>query len=87
MDAAASGKSKGAPEVSFTIDGVEYTADDRQQTAAALLTLAGVDPADHDLAKVVGQGQVEKRYQDADTIQLTPGAVFVSIFTGATPVA
>lgn len=79
-------KSGGQPPVSFTIDGVEFTTHDRRQTAAALLVLAGLDPADHDLARVLGQGQVERRFADEDEIQLTPGARFISIFTGPTPV-
>jgi hypothetical protein len=76
----------GQPPVTFTIDGVEYTSTDRRQTAAQLLTLAGIDPANHDLARVVGQGQVEKRFDDSEEVQLTPGAKLVSIFTGPTPV-
>ena len=79
-------KDKGQPPVSFTIDGVEYTANDRRQTAAELLRLAGVDPADHDLARVVGHGQVERRLKDDDEVQLTPGAKFISVFHGSTPV-
>ncbi len=77
---------KGQPLVTFTIDGVEYTTDDRRQTAADLLALAGLDASDYDLARVLGQGQVEHPFADADEIQITPGARFVSIFTGATPV-
>lgn len=77
---------KGQPPVTITIDGVEFTLEDRRQTAGELLALAGVDPVDHDLARVVGQGQVEKRLADDDVVQLSPGARFVSIFTGATPV-
>lgn len=76
---------KGQPTVTFTIDGVEFTTDDRRQTAAELLILAGVDPADHDLARIVGQG-VEKQFEDDDEIQITPGAQFVSVFDGPTPV-
>lgn len=79
--------STGQPEVTFTIDGVSYSSDERQMTAAELLALAGVDAAEHDLARVVGRGQVEQRFGDSDVVQLTPGAVFVSIFTGPTPVA
>jgi len=76
----------GQPPVTFTIDGVEFSSTDRRQAAAQLLALAGIDPADHDLARVVGQGQVEKRFHDSEEVQLTPGAKFVSIFTGPTPV-
>lgn len=80
------GKNGGQPEVMFTVDGVEYSSAARRLTAAQILELASVDPADHDLARVVGQGNVEKRHSDDDTVQLTPGASFVSIFTGSTPV-
>lgn len=74
------------PPITITIDGVQYTVDDRRQTAAQLLSLAGVDAVTHDLARVLGQGQVEKQFDDNEEIQLTPEAVFVSIFTGPTPV-
>jgi len=77
---------KGQPPVAFTIDGVEYTAHDRRQAASELLLLGGLDPTDHDLARVLGQGQVEQAYSDDEEIQITPGARFVSIFTGPTPV-
>ncbi len=76
----------GKPPVTFSIDGVEFTTDDRRHTAAQLLALAGLDPADYDLARVVGQGQVEKAFADDQEIQITPGARFVSVFTGPTPV-
>jgi hypothetical protein len=77
---------KGQPPVTFKIDGVEYTTDDRRQSATELLMLAGLDAADHDLARVLGHGEVEKRFADDDEIQITPGARFISIFTGSTPV-
>ena len=76
----------GQPPVTFSIDGVEFTTDERRQTAAQLLRLAGLDPADYDLARVVGQGQVEKAFPDNQEIQITPAARFVSVFTGPTPV-
>ena len=76
----------GQPPVAFTIDGVEFTTDNRRQTAAELLSLAGLDPEDHDLARVLGQGQVERTFADNEEIQITPGARFVSVFTGPTPV-
>lgn len=75
------------PGVTFTIDGVEYTLEDRRQTARALLVLAGLDSGDHDLARVTGQGEVEHRLHDEDEIQLVPGGRYISIFTGPTPVA
>lgn len=78
-------KDKSKPAVTFTIDGVEYTADDRRQRAADLLRLAGVDPSDHDLARVVGKA-IEKHFADNDEVQVTPGAKFISVFRGPTPV-
>lgn len=85
MSKEAQSAENGQPPVTFTIDGVEFTTDDRRQTAADLLQLAEVDPDDHDLARIVGQ-DVEQKFADADEIQLTPDAKFVTIFTGATPV-
>lgn len=86
MEPGSAPETRGNPSVSFTIDGVEYTVSDRRQTAAELISLAGLDPEDHDLARVLGGGQVERRFDDADEIQITPGARFVTIFTGPTPV-
>lgn len=77
---------KGQPDITFTIDGVEYTTADRRQSAAALLTLAGVGPSDHDLARVVGRGEIEKRFADDEIVQITPNAKYITVFTGATPV-
>jgi putative intracellular protease/amidase len=74
------------PTVTFTIDGVEYTSTDRRLTAADLLRLAGLDPADYDLLRVVGQGENEQRFSDSDEIQLVPSGRYLSLFTGATPV-
>ena len=72
--------------MTFSIDGVEFRTDDRRKTARELLVLAGLNPADYDLARVVGQGQVERPFTDDREIQITPGAKFVSVFTGPTPV-
>jgi hypothetical protein len=77
---------KGQPPLTFTIDGVEFTAVDRKQTAADLLRLAGLDPEDYDLLRAVGHGETEKRYHDLDEVQLVPGGRYLSLFTGATPV-
>lgn len=75
----------GQPPVTFTLDGVEYTVADRRQLAGDVLRLAGLDPADYDLLRVVGKGQ-EQRFQDQDEVQLVPGGQYLSLFTGPTPV-
>jgi hypothetical protein len=46
-------------KVRFTIDGEHHTSWDDDQTAAALLRLAGVDPAKYDLARVNAAGGPE----------------------------
>jgi len=80
-----SGKSKGQPPVTFTLDGVEYTVEDRRQLVADVLRLAGLDPADYDLLRVVGKDE-KQRFHDQDEVQLVPGGRYLSFFTGSTPV-
>lgn len=46
-------------KVRFTIDGEPHTSWDDDQTAGALLRLAGVDPAKYDLARVTAAGSPE----------------------------
>ena len=72
--------------ITFFIDGVEYSTEDRHQTAEELLSLAGLDAANHDLAELKGK-EIRKHYKDAAEVHLAPNARFVSIFTGSTPVA
>jgi hypothetical protein len=80
-----SSKTKGQPPVTFTLDGVEYTVEDRRQLAADVLRLAGLDPGDYDLLRVVGKDE-EQRFHDQDEVQLVPGGRYLSFFTGSTPV-
>src|SRR5260221_9869435 len=64
-------KAQSQPPVTFTIDGTEFTVDDRRQPAADVLRLAGLDPADYDLLRVVGKGN-EQRFHDQDIVELVP---------------
>lgn len=75
----------GQPPVAFTLDGIEYTLEDRRQIAGDVLRLGGLDPAEYDLLRVVGKGEPQ-RFQDDEEIQLVPGGQYLSLFTGATPV-
>jgi len=76
---------KGQPAVTFTLDGVERSSQDRKMPAADVLrNIGGLDPADYDLIRV-GDGN-EQRFRDADEVQLVPGGRYVSLFTGAMPV-
>lgn len=82
---AGNGNKKGQPPLTFTLDGVEYTVEDRKQPAADVLRLAGLDPADYDLLRVVGNDQ-DQRYHDQEEVQLVPHGKYMSFFTGSTPV-
>ncbi len=65
--------------VQFTIDGRPYETTERKQQAAALLGLAGLDPALYDLGELHGQRPQPVRYADTDIVEIHPGARFVSI--------
>ena len=65
--------------VQFTIDGRPYDTTERKQQAAALLGLAGLDPALYDLGELHGQRPQPVRYADTDIVEIHPGARFVSI--------
>jgi hypothetical protein len=64
--------------VHFTIDGKPHTVDDPEQTAAALLRLAGFDPAHYDLARV-RPGEKPKRYSGDEPVRVHEGEEFITI--------
>ena len=66
--------------IPFTIDGQPYTTDDISQTAAALLRLAGLDPAMYDLGELQGKERPQtKRFADDEFVEIDKDARFVSI--------
>ena len=65
-------------KLTISIDGVSYTTRDDDQEAAALLRLAGVDPAQYDLAKIKHNGET-KVYRDEKVIDLEDGDAFVTV--------
>lgn len=65
-------------KITITIDGRPYATRDDDQEAAALLRLAGLDPAKFDLAKVLAPGKT-RRYKDEKVIDLRDGDAFVTI--------
>lgn len=68
-----------SPEtITITIDGQPHTTADDDQEAAALLRLAGVDPAQYDLAKVKHGGE-PKVYRDEKVINIKDGDAFVTV--------
>lgn len=65
-------------KLTFTIDGVTYTTRDDDQEAAALLRLAGLNPAEYDLARV-RPGQDPKVFKDEKVLDLREGDTFISV--------
>jgi len=64
-------------KVSFTIDGESHTSFDDDQEAAALLRLAGIDPAGYDLARIIPTGGSET-FHDGDVVKIKDGDEFVT---------
>ncbi len=66
--------------IPFTIDGQPFETSDLSQRAAALLGLAGLDPAIFDLGELVGKERPDtKRFDDDDIVDIRKDARFVSI--------
>ncbi len=70
--------SKPRKKLTISIDGLKYTTHDDDQEAASLLRLAGVDPAQYDLAKIKRNGET-KVYRDAKVLDLEDGDAFVTV--------
>lgn len=68
-------------EIKFEIDGKTYTTTNREQPAKDLITLAGLDPAQYDLAQV--KGDHEKPYADTDLVKIDPNDKFVTVRVSA----
>jgi hypothetical protein len=69
--------------ITLTVDNVEFTVSDKHQTAGAILTLAGLDPAMYDLARLHGDGDP---YKDDQQVIVQDGDAYVTVRTSA-PVA
>jgi hypothetical protein len=63
--------------VRFTIDGEPHSSYDDDQTAAALLRLAGVDPAGYDLARIMPAGGTET-FRDEQIVKIKNRDEFVT---------
>lgn len=64
-------------KVRFTIDGEPHVTYDDDQTAAALLRLAGVDPAGYDLVQVLTTG-APQTLADGAVVKIQDGDEFVT---------
>jgi len=65
--------------IEFTIDGHPFTIQDPDQTAEALIQLAGLDPNGYDLGELHGNNPEPRRYADDQKVRVQNGDRFVSI--------
>lgn len=63
--------------ISFTVDGQHLSVEDKHQTAGTILQLAGLDPAEFDLAK--SRGHEGQPYRDDQQVVVKQGDAFVSV--------
>lgn len=68
-------------KLKITIDSESYTTRDDDQEGAALVRLAGLDPASYDIAKVKANGELHV-YRDGEVIDLADGEKFVTVVFG-----
>ncbi len=66
------------PKLQISIDGVRYSTRDDDQEAASLLRLAGLNPAEYDLAHIV-RGHDPKVFRDTKVVDLHDGDTFISV--------
>jgi|GEM_PF-2874170 len=65
--------------IEFTIDGRTFTTTEPDQTAGALLQLAGLDPNGYDLGELHGNQPEPTRYKDDRKVRIQDGDRYVSI--------
>ena len=70
-------KNKDRKKITFTIDGRPYDTRDDDQEAASLLRLAGVDPAQYDLAEIKHSGNPDPPRREV--IHFKDGDRFVTV--------
>jgi hypothetical protein len=64
--------------VRISIDGQDFSIEDRHYTAAELLALAGLPAAGYDLTRVGKHGRVET-FRDEQKVNVRDGDIFVSV--------
>lgn len=64
--------------VHFTIDGRPFSTDQPEQTAGALLVLAGLDPEGYDLGEIRPGNPEPKVFEEGDLVHIHEGERFVS---------
>jgi hypothetical protein len=71
----------------ISIDGETYEAPEKTMTANEILLLAGLPTDKHYLVEIKGKHQISYQGQGDKEIHLHEKSKFISVFTGATPVA
>jgi hypothetical protein len=69
--------------IEFSVDGEDFTTNERRLTAAQILQLAGLDPATHYLTLV--RGKKQQRLANDEVVEMHDGLRFVSASTEPTP--
>ena len=77
QDLAAASKKKNR-NMTITIDSKRYEVRDDDWEARALLLLAGLDPAEYDLAQIKRNGML-KRFKDRQIVEVEDGDEFESV--------
>lgn len=70
--------------IEFTIDGRQFKIEEPDQTAGSLLVLAGLEPAQYDLAELRGAQNQPHRLEDGQKVRVKDGDRFVSVRQMAT---
>ena len=74
--------------IDYTVDGEEFTTDQKELTPATIMTLAGIDPDTHYLTEVLkDKSQVSLEGKNDVLIKMKDDMVFVSAKTGPTGVS
>ena len=74
--------------IDYTVDGEDFTTDQKELTPATIMTLAGIDPVTHYLTEVLeDKSQVSFEGKNDQLIKMKDDMVFVSAKTGPTGVS
>lgn len=74
-------------QFTFYIDGEAFEAPEKTMTANEILSLGGLSTDEHYVVEIKGKHQESFEGKSDEEIHLHEGSKFISVFTGATPVA
>lgn len=78
---------KQRPLIEFMIDGETYETSEHKLTAEDVLGYAGKSFESHYLVELLGRGNQRPYKSASESVNVHPGSKFVTVRTGATPVA